>query len=117
MLTIRPRSSTPIRHNSEQGELSLSHGSRSLPGILICEDAIMYLVSGSSILTVKEGFDDNLQRHELSLGDFVFVPAWTEHQACNETDEDASWLVIQSGPRPAGAVLVDWGGAEVVARD
>jgi uncharacterized RmlC-like cupin family protein len=77
----------------------------------------MYLISGSSILIVKEGFDDNLQRHELSLGDFVFVPAWTEHQACNEADEDANWLVIQGGPRPAGAVLVDWGGAEVVARD
>lgn len=76
----------------------------------------MYLVSGLSVLLVKEGFGDNLQRDQLFQGDCVFVPAWTEHQACNETDEDASWLVIQSGSRPVGADLVDWGRAEATAR-
>lgn len=76
----------------------------------------MYLVSGSSVILVKHGFDDNLKRHELSQGDSIFVPAWTEHQACNDTDEDASWLVIQSGARPVGADLVDWGGAEAATR-
>ena len=54
-----------------------------------------------------------LKRHELSPGDFAFVPAWTEHQMKNESDEDMVWLVIQSGSHPIGLDLADWGGDEV----
>ncbi|KAK8145172.1 hypothetical protein G3M48_004811 [Beauveria asiatica] len=68
VLTTRPRSRTPVRHNSEQG-----------------------------------------------AGDFAFIPAWTEHQIHNDTDDDLVMVVIQSGSRPVGAILTDWGGDEVTA--
>lgn len=57
-----------------------------------------------------------LKHHELTPGDFAFVPAWTEHQAKNETDEDIVWLFIQSGSSPVGAYLRDWGGEELKMR-
>ncbi|KAK5992990.1 hypothetical protein PT974_06415 [Cladobotryum mycophilum] len=94
VLTTRPHSTSPIRHNSEQ-------------------DAIVYAVSGTGVLVVKEGFEGELRRHELSPGDFAFVPAWTEHQAQNESDQDVVWVITQSGSHPVGAILTDWGGDEV----
>ncbi|CAM1508563.1 Fc.00g054110.m01.CDS01 [Cosmosporella sp. VM-42] len=97
VLTIRPKSDSTIRHNSEQ-------------------DAIIYAVSGTGVLVVNEGLDMKLKRHELSPGDFAFVPAWTEHQMKNESDEDLVWLVIQSGSHPIGLDLADWGGDEVHMR-
>lgn len=61
--------------------------------------------------------EERPQRHELNSGDSVFVPAWTEHQVCNEAAEnDAIWILIQSGSRPVGANLTDWGGAESSTR-
>lgn len=78
-----------------------------------CQDAIIYAASGTGILLVKEGFDGVLRRHELSPGDFALVPAWTEHQAQNDTDSDVVWVVTQSGPHPVGATLTDWGGDEM----
>ncbi|KAH6877153.1 RmlC-like cupin domain-containing protein [Thelonectria olida] len=90
-LTIRPNSVSTIRHNSEQ-------------------DAIVYTISGNGILVVNEGLAMELKNHDLAPGDFAFVPAWTEHQFKNETDQDAVWLVIQGGPHPLGADLADWGG-------
>lgn len=76
----------------------------------------MYVVSGKGALLVKEGLEGNVQRHELSAGDFVFVPAWTEHQVCNENDQDSVWLIFQHGARPVGAELADWGGDETHTR-
>lgn len=78
-------------------------------------DAIVYAVSGTGILVVKEGFEDHLRPHTLSPGDFAFIPAWTEHQIRNETDEDVVWVVMQSGSQPVGAILTDWGGDEAAA--
>ncbi|KAM3513492.1 hypothetical protein MY11210_002880 [Beauveria gryllotalpidicola] len=96
VLTTRPRSRTPVRHNSEQ-------------------DAIIYTVSGTGVLLVNESFEEELRRHPLTAGDFAFVPAWTEHQIHNDTDDDLVMVVIQSGSRPVGAILTDWGGDEVTA--
>ncbi|KAJ6781047.1 hypothetical protein PWT90_07232 [Aphanocladium album] len=96
VLTTRPQSSTPVRHNSEQ-------------------DAIIYTVSGTGVLLVNERFEEELRRHQLTPGDFAFVPAWTEHQIENNTDSDLVMVVMQSGPRPVGAILTDWGGDEVAA--
>ncbi|KAM0250942.1 hypothetical protein ACHAQJ_008400 [Trichoderma viride] len=76
-------------------------------------DAIIYAVSGTGTLVVKEGFGGELRHHELQPGDFAFVPAWTEHQARNDTDQDLVWVITQSGSRPVGAILTDWGGQEV----
>ncbi|KAH8124939.1 RmlC-like cupin domain-containing protein [Trichoderma asperelloides] len=94
VLTTHPHSASPIHHNSEQ-------------------DAIIYVVSGTGTLVVKEGFGGELRHHELRPGDFAFVPAWTEHQARNDGDQDFVWVITQSGPRPVGAILTDWGGQEV----
>ncbi|KAI5458236.1 hypothetical protein BGZ63DRAFT_60610 [Mariannaea sp. PMI_226] len=91
MLIIRPKSVSTIRHNCEQ-------------------DAIIYTVSGSGILVVNEGLSMELKNHDLSPGDFALLPAWTEHQFQNETDQDVVWLVMQGGSHPIGADLADWGG-------
>ncbi|WAO93610.1 Cupin-2 domain-containing protein [Fusarium falciforme] len=97
VLTARPHQNSTVRHNSEQ-------------------DAIFYAVSGNGILAVSESVDSDPKNHELSPGDFAFVPAWTEHQIKNETDEDVVFLVIQSGPTPIRADLTDWGGDMVKSR-
>ncbi|KAF3054736.1 hypothetical protein CFAM422_013287 [Trichoderma lentiforme] len=94
VLRIPPNSWSPIHHNSEQ-------------------DAIINVVSGTGTLVVKEGFKGELRHHELHPGDFAFVPAWTEHQARNDSDQDLVWVITQSGPRPVGAILTDWGGQEI----
>ncbi|TFB02877.1 hypothetical protein CCMA1212_005253 [Trichoderma ghanense] len=75
-------------------------------------DAIINAVSGIGTLVVKEGFKGELRHHELKPGDFAFVPAWTEHQIRNDTDQELVWVITQSGPRPVGAILTDWGGQE-----
>ncbi|KAL9480393.1 hypothetical protein ACSS6W_005179 [Trichoderma asperelloides] len=80
---------------------------------MCASDAIIYVVSGTGTLVVKEGFGGELRHHELRPGDFAFVPAWTEHQARNDGDQDFVWVITQSGPRPVGAILTDWGGQEV----
>lgn len=61
--------------------------------------------------------NSELKNHDISPGDFAFVPAWTEHQINNETDQDVVWLSIQSGSHPIGADLTDWSGSVVTARD
>ncbi|KAH6982740.1 RmlC-like cupin domain-containing protein [Ilyonectria destructans] len=98
VLTTRPNSASTIRHNSEQ-------------------DAIVYAVSGHGTLIVNQGLDMDLKNYDLSPGDFAFIPAWTEHQVKNDTDEDIVWLIIQSGPHPIGADLADWGGDMITLRD
>ena len=77
------------------------------------QDAIINAVSGTGTLVVKEGFKGELRHHELKSGDFAFVPAWTEHQVRNDTDQELVWVITQSGPRPVGAILSEWGGQEV----
>lgn len=74
------------------------------------------MVSGSGVFLVQGGQKEGAQRNELTQGDLVFVPSWTEHQLVNETDDDAVWLLIQSGSRPVGADLTDWGGDEIFTR-
>ncbi|OAA52108.1 Cupin, RmlC-type [Metarhizium rileyi] len=93
VLTVRPLSETAVHHNSEQ-------------------DAIMYTVAGTGSLTVNEGFESELRKHDLGAGDFAFIPAWTEHQVVNTSEEDFVCVVIHGGPRPVGATLDGWGGDE-----
>jgi uncharacterized RmlC-like cupin family protein len=79
-------------------------------------DAIVFVCSGVGfLLTAPSGADERpAVRHSLIAGDFVCVPAWTEHQGLNESDiDDLVWVVIQSGPRPIEVVLADWGGARI----
>ncbi|KAK6949042.1 hypothetical protein Daesc_009115 [Daldinia eschscholtzii] len=61
------------------------------------------------------GADEEPKRHELSPGDFAFIPPWTEHQEINETDENVVWILIRSGPEPVVVYLTGWGGDEAKA--
>ncbi|KAM0551905.1 hypothetical protein ACHAPJ_008244 [Fusarium lateritium] len=97
-LTTRPHSKSTVRHNSEQ-------------------DAIFYAVSGNGVLVVNEAVGSELKHHQLSPGDFAFVPAWIEHQIKNDTDEDVQWLVIQNGSTPIRADLTEWGGDVIEAKN
>ncbi|KAI1079002.1 cupin domain-containing protein [Whalleya microplaca] len=66
-------------------------------------------------LVTSSGNEDELQRHELSAGDFAFVPPWTEHQEINETDDDVVWILMRTGPEPVVVYLTGWGGDEAKA--
>lgn len=46
----------------------------------------------------------------MEAGDFAFVPAWTEHQLLNETDQENAWVITRSGSQPVVVGLTDWGG-------
>ncbi|KAB5578240.1 RmlC-like cupin domain-containing protein [Coniochaeta sp. 2T2.1] len=95
VMIAKPKSSSAIHHHGEQ-------------------DAIIYAASGNGILLTGPS-DGGLEpkRHELSKGDFAFVPAWTEHQALNESEEDdLMWVVIRTGPSPVEVNLTGWEGPE-----
>ncbi|KAI1398048.1 RmlC-like cupin [Hypoxylon fuscum] len=67
------------------------------------------------ILMTSAGADEEPKRHDLSAGDFAFIPPWTEHQEINETDENVVWILIRSGPEPVVVYLTGWGGGEAKA--
>lgn len=78
------------------------------------QDSIIYAASGRGILlTSPEGESDAPERHEIAPGDFVFVPAWTEHRLLNETGEEVVWVVVRSGGAPVQVDLTHWGGPEI----
>ncbi|KAK4064509.1 hypothetical protein Trihar35433_8026 [Trichoderma harzianum] len=104
--------STTVVTHADQLKPMLDNEGRSIRDSAIV-DAIINVVSGTGTLVVKEGFKGELRHHELHPGDFAFVPAWTEHQARNDSDQDLVWVITQSGPRPVGAILTDWGGQEI----
>ena len=80
----------------------------------MCEDAIIYAASGNGfLLTGPSNGGLEPKRHYLCNGDFAFVPAWTEHQALNESQEDdLMWVVIRTGPSPVEVNLTGWEGPE-----
>ncbi|KAL2163319.1 hypothetical protein VTH06DRAFT_5376 [Thermothelomyces fergusii] len=95
ILIVKPNSSSSVRHHGEQ-------------------DTIIYAVSGKgAILSQPAGDDEEPERHDLGPGDFAFIPAWTEHQAVNDSEVDWHLLVIRSGSHPAEVNLTGWGGAEI----
>lgn len=74
-------------------------------------ETIIYAASGRGVLVTNTGGgEDQLKRHELSAGDFAFIPPWTEHQEINETDEDVVWILIRGGPEPIVVYLTGWDG-------
>ncbi|CAK7206168.1 hypothetical protein SEUCBS139899_008953 [Sporothrix eucalyptigena] len=120
VLTVKPGCSTVVFHNGEQ-------------------EAIVYAASGTAVLaTLPEDFDEygdesfaddgaSTSSHArkgpepatttISAGDFVFIPAWTEHQVRNEgvTDEsgkpadDVVWVVTRNAGEPTVVPLQGWG--------
>ncbi len=79
-------------------------------------DAILYVAGGSGVLLTSPGDEEEEEepkRHELTQGDFAFVPCWTEHQILNESAEtDMVLVIIRSGSQPVTVPLKGWGGDE-----
>ncbi|KAI1643291.1 RmlC-like cupin [Daldinia loculata] len=106
VLIAKPRCSSAVHHHGEQ-------------------ETIIYAASGKGMglqekltndrLVTSSGADEEPKRHELSPGDFAFIPPWTEHQEINETDENVVWILIRSGPEPVVVYLTGWGGGEAKA--
>ncbi|KAI0828101.1 RmlC-like cupin [Hypoxylon sp. FL0890] len=100
VLIAQPHCSSAVHHHGEQ-------------------ETIIYAASGTGmyvlILVTSSGADEEPKRHELSPGDFAFIPPWTEHQEINETDEKVVWILIRSGPEPVVVYLTGWGGDEAKA--
>ena len=71
-------------------------------------------MSGKGVLlsTPKDDEDEDNEepeRHAIEKGDFAFIPAWTEHQVVNESDqEDLHWVITRSGPQPVQVNLKGW---------
>ncbi|EFQ31939.1 cupin domain-containing protein [Colletotrichum graminicola] len=93
VLTLNAHATSAIRHHGEQ-------------------DTIVYVASGTGLLLVSPGAGQDVKRHEMSTGDFAFIPSWTEHQMLNESDDDAVWVITRSGSQPVNVGLTDWGGDE-----
>lgn len=110
---MEARSSSTVHHHGEQ-------------------DTIVYATRGNGVLLTSPAVDpvrairadikgeaptrdeEQPRRHELSPGDFAFIPAWTEHQVVNEADEgDIVWVLIQSGGERVQVDLAGWGGEHV----
>ncbi|GKT65125.1 cupin domain-containing protein [Colletotrichum tofieldiae] len=79
---------------------------------LCASDTVVYMASGTGLLLVSPGAGQDVKRHEMSTGDFAFIPSWTEHQMLNESDQDTVWVIIRSGSQPVKVGLTDWGGDE-----
>lgn len=122
MLIAKPMSSSMVTHNGEQGKrfvykylrVFLRPPPMTLTTLtLTVEDAIIYAVSGNGVLATHSGDDETpVSRHDVSAGDFAFVPCWTEHQLLNNSDEEVVWVVIRSGSSPTVVELTEWGGPE-----
>jgi uncharacterized RmlC-like cupin family protein len=41
-------------------------------------------------------------------GDFAVIPAFTEHQEINDSDQPIKWIVVRSGPDPIVVNLESW---------
>ncbi|KAL0934707.1 cupin domain-containing protein [Colletotrichum truncatum] len=91
VLTLQPHATSSVRHHGEQ-------------------DTIVYTVSGIGVLLVSPGAAQEAKRHDMEPGDFAFIPAWTEHQLLNETDQNTVWVITRSGSQPVVVGLTDWGG-------
>ncbi|KAI0198565.1 RmlC-like cupin domain-containing protein [Astrocystis sublimbata] len=114
ILRAKPHCSSAVHHHGEQGGLTchISIWELLLIGNYGAE-TIIYAASGKGILVTNT--DDKVTRHELSAGDFAFIPPWTEHQEINETDEDVVWILIRSGPEPQVSYLTGWDGDQAKA--
>lgn len=92
-------------------------------------DTIVYVTRGHGVLLTSPAVDpvrairadikgeaptreeEQPRRHELSPGDFAFIPAWTEHQVVNEADQgDIAWVLVHSGGERVQVDLTGWGG-------
>ena len=86
-MIAQPHTSSAVHHHGEQ-------------------DTVVYAVSGRGTIVSNDG----QTRQDLSLGDFALIPAWAEHQECNDGDEEVTWIITRSGGTPVVVNLEGWGG-------
>ncbi|KAI1812130.1 RmlC-like cupin domain-containing protein [Poronia punctata] len=98
--TQRPQDSPMIRQGAIIGKSDR----------MCATETIIYAAAGKGILVTNPAGEGQLKRHELSAGDFAFVPPWTEHQEINETDDDVVWILVRTGPEPVVVWLTGWDG-------
>ncbi|OHF04666.1 cupin, partial [Colletotrichum orchidophilum] len=103
--TLRPPNATLDPASANEADAIVSKSDK-----LCASDTIVYMASGTGILFVSPGAGQEVKRHELSSGDFAFIPSWTEHQLLNESDQDTVWVITRSGSQPVTVGLTDWGG-------
>jgi uncharacterized RmlC-like cupin family protein len=68
-------------------------------------DTIIYAASGHGTLVTNGGSS----RKQLSPGDFGLIPAYTEHQEANDSNEEVVWIIVRSGKDPVVVNLEAWG--------
>lgn len=68
------------------------------------QDTIIFASSGHGSLVLEGGS----KRQDLAPGDFAFIPAGTEHQEVNDSDEEVTWVVMRTGKTPATVNLEGW---------
>ncbi|EXU99072.1 cupin domain protein [Metarhizium robertsii] len=85
VMTAKPHTSSVIHHHGDQ-------------------DTIIFASSGHGSLVLEGGS----KRQDLAPGDFAFIPAGTEHQEVNDSDEEVTWVVMRTGKTPATVNLEGW---------
>lgn len=85
---------------------SASHSRQGLAekNISLEQDTIIYSLRGHGSLV----FDGGSKRQDLAPGDFALIPAQTEHQEVNESDEQVTWIIIRSGKSPVTVNIEGW---------
>ncbi|KAI1652737.1 RmlC-like cupin [Daldinia decipiens] len=111
VLIAKPRCSSAVHHHGEQETIIYAASGKGMALVTLRKSCRLTC----SQLVTSSGADEEPKRHELSPGDFAFIPPWTEHQEINETDENVVWILIRSGPEPVVVYLTGWGGDEAKA--
>ncbi|KAF2876959.1 hypothetical protein BDV95DRAFT_481374 [Massariosphaeria phaeospora] len=87
VMIAKPHTASAVHHHSE-------------------EDTIVYAAKGhGAIVSGPNGS----KRQELAPGDFALLPAYTEHQEVNDTDEEITWIITRGGSNPIVHNLELWG--------
>ena len=76
-MTAEPQSGSAVHHHGEQ-------------------DTVVFAFKGHGTIVSEGGKNKQI----LEPGDYALIPAWTEHQEVNETDEEVIWCIVRSGMFP-----------------
>ncbi|POS69260.1 hypothetical protein DHEL01_v212346 [Diaporthe helianthi] len=107
VLTVGARSASAVHHHGEQVYATRGNGVLLTSPAVDPVRAIRADIKGEAPTREEE----QPRRHNLCSGDFAFIPAWTEHQVVNESDEgDIVWVFIHNGGERVQVDLVGWGG-------
>lgn len=86
VMVAKPHTSSSVHHHGE-------------------EDAIIFGSKGHGTLLSGPNGE---KRQELAPGDFALIPAYTECQEVNDSDEDVVWIITRGGRNPIVHSLSNW---------